>query len=303
MTSQKKAYLYGISAVLCWSTVATAFKLSLEYLTPAQLVFLSSLVSWLFLGVLLCFQGQFSTLLQYNKRDYLLSGLFGMLNPCVYYLLLFQAYNLLPAQEAQSINYSWALTMALLAVPMMGHRLRLQEIVAAIICYFGVLVISSRGDLMSMQFANPQGVVLALLSTLVWALYWILNAKDHRQPVAGLFLNFSFALPLIGLYVWFDDGFSDIGLKALGGAAYVGIFEMGLSFVLWLKAMKLTDRTARISNLIFISPFLSLVFIYLILGEQIRISTVLGLGLILTGLVVQQWRFRVAAVSTNTQSK
>ncbi len=293
MSVQQQAYLWGLAAVMCWSTVATAFKLSLEYLSPAQLVFMASLVSWLFLGALLTCQGRLALLCSYRKRDYGWSLLFGALNPCLYYLLLLQAYALLPAQEAQAINYTWALTLALLAVPMLGHRLRLQELLAALICYLGVLVIATRGDLLTLEFGNRQGVLLALASTLVWALYWILNSKDKRDPVVGLFLNFSFGLPVIAVYLWLNGEFIAPPLAGLAGAAYVGIFEMGLSFVLWLRAMKLTESTARIANMIFISPCLSLVFIYFLLGEAIRPSTLVGLALILSGLMVQQWKFRV----------
>ncbi|MCW8945015.1 MAG: EamA/RhaT family transporter, partial [Sedimenticola sp.] len=45
MIQQSKAYLYGISAVLLWSTVATAFKLSLRYMEPIQLLFYASISS------------------------------------------------------------------------------------------------------------------------------------------------------------------------------------------------------------------------------------------------------------------
>ena len=70
----------------------------------------------------------------------------------------------------------------------------------------------------------------------------------------------------------------------------MGTFEMGLCFVLWLMAMKLTDNTARISNLIFLSPFLSLIFIHFLLGEDILPSTFIGLILIVTGLSFQRIR-------------
>ena len=76
---------------------------------------------------------------------------------------------------------------------------------------------------------------------------------------------------------------------------YVGVFEMGLAFVLWSRAMKLATNTSRVSNLIFISPFLSLVFIYLILGEVILASTWVGLVLIVAGLWLQQVGARPSA--------
>jgi drug/metabolite transporter (DMT)-like permease len=72
------------------------------------------------------------------------------------------------------------------------------------------------------------------------------------------------------------------------GAAYVGVFEMGLAFTLWLSAMKNAANTARIANLIFLSPFLSLVFIHFVAGEAILPSTFAGLVLIMAGLAIQR---------------
>jgi drug/metabolite transporter (DMT)-like permease len=68
----------------------------------------------------------------------------------------------------------------------------------------------------------------------------------------------------------------------------VGIFEMGITFVLWLSALKLSESTAKVGNLIFMSPFLSLVFIHFLVGEDILASTFIGLVLIISGLLMQQ---------------
>jgi drug/metabolite transporter (DMT)-like permease len=71
------------------------------------------------------------------------------------------------------------------------------------------------------------------------------------------------------------------------GAVYVGIFEMGITFVCWLFALKFSTNSAKVANLIFISPFLSLIFIYFLVGEQILVSTFIGLVFIITGLLIQ----------------
>lgn len=291
MKTQSKAYLYGLSAVLCWSTVATAFKLSLNYLSPAQLLLLACTVSLVVLTIVLGIQRRFALLRDLTKKDYLTSVLFGALNPMIYYLILFRAYELLPAQEAQTINYTWALTMTLLAVPLLGHQLSGKDILAAILCYAGVLVLATKGDVLGLNFTSLLGVGLALLSTLLWALYWILNTRDKRDPVLGLFLNFACALPLIFIYCLFTGELQQMPWQGVLGAAYIGAFEMGLTFVLWLSAMKLTDSTAKISNLIFIAPFLSLIFISVFLGEEILPSTLYGLIFIVGGLVLQQLHF------------
>ncbi len=289
MQPQGQAYLFGLAAVLLWSTVATAFKLSLRYLDPIQLLFYASLTSIAVLALVLRLRGRFGLLFSYSRREYLQSLGLGLLNPLLYYLVLLKAYDLLPAQEAQALNYTWALTLALLSVPLLKQKLGPGEIVAGLVCYSGVLVISTRGDLTGLQFGNPLGVGLALGSTLIWALYWIFSTRDRRDPVAGLLLNFLFALPFVTLACLLWSGFAVSDPRGLLGAAYVGVFEMGITYVLWLLALKRSDNAARIGNLIFISPLFSLVFIYLLVGEEILPSTLVGLGLILGGLGLQRF--------------
>jgi drug/metabolite transporter (DMT)-like permease len=77
-------------------------------------------------------------------------------------------------------------------------------------------------------------------------------------------------------------------LKGTLAALYVGLFEMGITFVLWLMAMKKAVNTAKVSNLIFISPFISLILINQFLGEEIHSATLIGLLFIVTGLMVQK---------------
>ena len=294
---QQRAYIYGLSAVLAWSTVATAFKISLSHLQPAQLVFYASSASMLVLLSILGFQGRLAELLPALARHWRRSLVLGAVNPFIYYLVLFQAYALLPAQEAQAINYTWALTMTLLAIPLLRQTPKKHDLVAALICYLGVLIIATRGQLLALHFSNASGLGYALLSTLLWAAYWIFNARDEREPVIGLTLNFGFSLPMSALWCLLVSGFGRPTWTALAGAGYIGLFEMGLTFVAWLMAMKLTESTARIANLIFLSPLLSLVFIHVFVGETIYPSTFTGLGLILAGLFLQKWMSRNEAAA------
>ena len=290
MNAQRQAILFGLSAVLLWSTVATAFKLSLRYCTPIELLLYSSFFSTLVIGFVLHVQHKLHLVFQCSRREYLHSIFLGVLSPFLYYLILFKAYDLLPAQQAQPINYTWAITLSLLSVPLLKQKIRWQQWLALVVSYCGVLIISTEGTPFSLQFTNPFGVALALISTVIWALYWIYNTRDRRDPVVALFVNFLCSIPFILVYYLATGDQRIPAVGALLGGAYVGTFEMGLSFVLWLMAMKLTDNTARVSNLIFLSPFLSLVFIHFLLGEEILPSTFIGLVLIVAGLSCQRVR-------------
>lgn len=288
MKDQKKATRFGLATVAMWATVATAFKLSLAAITPLQLLLYASLASCLVLALVLASKGRLGGMRRLTRRQWRRSFVLGALNPFLYYTILFAAYDLLPAQEAQPLNYTWAITLSLLAVPLLGQPLRRQDLLALLVSYSGVVVISTHGELLAMGFANPTGVGLALISTVVWALYWILGAKDDRDPVVGLLANFLCSLPLTLLAVLcFSDPFP-ASLPGLAGAAYVGVFEMGLAFVTWLTALRCAENAARVANLIFLSPFLSLILIHFLVGEAILPSTVVGLALILAGLGVQR---------------
>lgn len=287
MTNQRKAYIFALITVGLWSTVATVSKLSLRYLSPAELLMYACAVSSIVLFCVLQAQRKLSGLLALSRQEWLTSIGFGLLNPFFYYLILFKAYDLLPAQQAQIINYTWAITLSLLSIPLLGQRVVGRQWLAIGVSYAGVLVIATRGELLALHFENPLGVGLALLSTLLWALYWILNTRDKRDPVLGLFLNFVCALPFIFGYVISTEGLRRVPLYGLAGALYIGIFEMGVSFIFWLMAMKYTESTAKIANLIFIAPFASLFFIHFLVGEEIYPSTLVGLVLVMAGLAIQ----------------
>lgn len=286
--TDRRAVKLGLGAVMLWSTVATAFSLSLQYLTPLQLVTLATVISWCFFAIRLRAPERRSALRVTSSKTRATGLLVGWLNPGLYYLVLFAAYDRLPAQEAMAINYSWGITLALLAAPLLRQHLSAGALLAACISYGGILVIATRGAPLSLDFAQPLGVGLALLSTVLWSLYWVINTRLSLDPEVNLFLNFSGALPLLLALLWWSNTPFPTLWQGWAGGLYVGLFEMGLAFVLWMGAMKATTSTLRISSLIFLSPPLSLVLIWVIAGEPVKAYTLIGLVLILFGLWLQR---------------
>lgn len=288
MKQSNQAYVYGIGAVCLWSTVATAFKLALAHFTPLQLVLVAVTTSIFALGIILVVQRKLNLIkAQFIQRPYFYLQT-GLINPFLYYLVLFKAYDLLPAQQALSLNYTWAILLPLLSVPMLAQKLRKSDMVAAIVAYFGVFVIATNGNLTGFSFESGTGVVLALISTLLWSLYWIINTKDKGDPVVSLLLSFLVGFPFILGTLLFTQTLPSWNLQAFAAGVYVGLFEMGVTFVLWLIALKKADRTASISTMAFMSPVMSIGFIAWILQEEIARSTYVGLGLILMALALQQ---------------
>lgn len=288
MDNQKKAYLYAALTVLLWSTVASAFKLTLRSLDYIQMLLVASVVSTAALFLVVLAQGKWRAIRESSVNELLRSAALGFLNPFIYYLVLFKAYDVLPAQEAQPLNWTWPIMLVLLSSVLLKQRIGLKSIGAILVSFAGVLVISTQGNLLGLSFTHPFGAALALSSSIVWALFWIYNVKDTRDEALKLFLSFGFgSLYILAAYLVFSRA-GGFGPAGIAGAAYIGLFEMGLTFVFWLKALKLSRTTAQVSNMVYLAPFISLFFIALIVGEQIRFSTVAGLALIICGILIQR---------------
>jgi drug/metabolite transporter (DMT)-like permease len=283
-----KSLLYAVPAVLIWSTVATAFKLALLELDYVQLIFVASGISTLFLFIYIILAGQFKYLKRTSGYELLRSAALGFLNPFAYYLILFRAYSLLPAQLAQPLNMIWPLTLAVLSIPLLKQRITWRQFAAMGISFAGICILSMQGGIAGIKNTSITGVFLALFSSFFWALYWIFNVKDPRPDAVKLFLNFFFGFLYLLAIVPVVSGFRIPGGFSLLAAIYVGLFEAGITYVLWMKAMQLSSNTAMTGTMIFASPFISLVFISVVLKENIHLTTVAGLVLIVAGILYMQ---------------
>lgn len=289
MKKQTKAYAYASLAVVAWATAASAFKLTLQHVDFLQLLCGASLVSIVALFAVLLIQGKLGLLRQYSRGDYLRSLGLGLLNPFIYYVVLLKAYSVLPAQEAMVLNYTWPIMLVLLSIPLLKQKIGLVSVLAIFVSFGGVVVIATRGEIGSLSFSNPLGAGLALGSAVIWGLFWIGNVRDDRDEVAKLFLSFCFGFPFVLAATAFFSELRLPDLPGLAGMVYVGLFEMGITFVFWLMALRHSQTTARVSNLIHLIPFLSLVVIHIAVGEKILTSTVAGVVLVVGGIALQRY--------------
>lgn len=286
--NDKKALVYALITILFWSTVATAFKIGLVEFDPSRLIFIATITTLIILFTFIVFTGKLSLFKKLSLNQVLLHAAMGLLTPFAYYLLIFKAYSILPAQVAQPINMVWPIVLVLMSVPLLGRKIGWKSLVALLISFTGVILITSQGNFSSITELNPFGVILCIGSAFIWSTYWIFNIKSTVDDIIGLFLNFLFGFIFLSIYIALFSTFKFSFSKSLMAGIYSGIFETGISFIFWMKAMSLTSNSAKIANLIYIAPFLSLVFIHFILGEKIFITTIFGLFFIISAILFQQ---------------
>ena len=290
MKKNTHSILLALAAVLSWSTVATAFKVALTYLTHFEMLLIASLTSVLIFTIVLTFQHKWELVKQLNGKQWKELAFQGFLNPAAYYLILFKAYDMLPAQVAQPVNYAWPIVLLILLAVFAKQPIPSKKYIGMIISMSGVVMISLGTGQLSGMSVPATGVLLAAISAFFWAGYWMVNNKHKHSVDAIVSLFGSFVCGSLYLIVCIPFfGLSVPNINGLLAGMYVGGFEMAIPFICFGIAMRITSNPTLINQLCYLSPFLSLFFIAMVLHEPIVITTYIGLTLIVAGIVFNEY--------------
>ncbi len=288
MKKSQQAYLYASLAVVLWGTIPTAFKIALSELNIVTMLGITTLISTAVLFAIMILTGKLRLLRQTTGRELLWSALLGLVNPVAYYLILLTAYSRLPGQVAQPINMIWPIILVFFSIPLLGQRIPARSFLALAISLAGVYIISSQGTPLSPGRSDTLGVILALISSVLWALYFVLNVRDRRDEAVKLFTGFLFGSAYMIILMASVGSFNQpLSFRGVAASVYCGFFEMGITFWLWLKALQLSETTDKVSNLVYFAPFISLILLHFIIDEPVYYTTPAGLLLIIGSVIFQ----------------
>lgn len=292
MKERSGAYLLAATAVFFWSTIATAFKIALNELSVVTMLGIATFVSTAVLFIIVILTGKLRQMATLKVSDLAYSAVLGLINPLAYYLILLTAYSRLPGQVAQPVNMIWPIILVFLSVPLLHQKIPARSFIALFVSLTGVYLIASQGEPLHPGKSDTPALLMALFSGFLWALYFILNMRDRRDEAVKLFTGFLFGSVYMFVIMLLNGSFSEQwSMKGTAAAVYCGLFEMGITFWLWLRALQLAPTTDRISNLVYFAPFLSLVLLHIIINEPVYYTTLIGL-LLISGSVIYQNRIK-----------
>lgn len=286
--ASKRAAAYGHLAlcVLLWASIPVASKKILVALDNLQMLFYSTALSLLVLGLLLLVQGKARLLARCSVRELGEMAGLGFLGTYLYYVLLYGAFARTSAAEGFILAYTWPMFVLALAVVILREPVTWTRAAAVAVSFLGVAVIFTRGDPGALAFSSLSGDLLALSGAFVFALFSVLGKLRNFDQTAAAFVYFAAAMACIALTVWGFSSFAVPPRSVWGWLVYNGALVNGVTYVFWFKALE-GGETHVISSALYLTPFLSLVYIRLFLDERILPSSLAGLGLILAGIAVQ----------------
>ena len=258
-------------AVLLWSTGGLFIKLTT--LDAYQVTFFRSLLA----GV---------TVLIVTRKNGLRINWFGVIASMIYAILLFLfvwATKHGTAANAIFLQYTAPIYILIFAPFIIGEKFHWKDLITVIFCIGGMsLFFVGKLDTSAYQ-AN----IAALGSGIFLGLYIMLlrhpKATGMNSTITVIYGNFLLALLTL------PSGVAAIPTMTLMDAAAVsilGIFQIGISYILFIKGVRGGTRPLDASIIGFIEPLLNPVWVFLFVGEQPSNWAILGGAIIIATVVV-----------------
>lgn len=281
----KKSYVYAAISILLWSTFATSSKLLLGAFGNYQVLCISSLFAALFLICAVFVTGRGKLLKKYSIKDYALMALIGLPGTFFYYVFYYSGAERLPASLAFTVNYMWPIMSIVFACIILKERLTLRKCIAIAVSFVGVAIISG-GNLFNFDAGILWGIIFCLLGAVSYGLFTALNTKYEYDVFVAMTVNSFAAFILSFAVIAAKQELFVPNLTETLGFLWNGIFVIAIPNSTWILALN-CKNTSKISNLAYITPFLSLIWTFFVLGEPINILSVAGLAVIIIGILIQ----------------
>jgi len=288
MSVERISYFYVLIAALLWGSVPAVAKLLLKNLNNLQVLLYSSLIASMSLFVIVMIQGKLPEIKNYKIKDYFTFAYMGSIGIFLYFIFLYAGLTFAPAQEAFIVNYTWPIWVIIFATIFLKEKLGIKKVIAVLLGFIGVYLVVTKGQIFSFSIISLKGDLFALAGAVCYGIFSVLGKKQNYDRFISMFFYFSFAFVLTLVSTIIFSNIPPISLYELGGLIWLGIFTSALAHVLWFLALKHGD-IAKMSNMIFLTPFLALIYIYFLVGEEILISSIIGLFLIVFGIIIQSY--------------
>ncbi|WP_346352975.1 DMT family transporter [Azotosporobacter soli] len=283
---RKNAYVNLALCILLWASIPVITKKMLLELNSLQILFYSTALSTLVMAILALSRKKAADWRQYGKKEYAIMAGLGLLGNYLYYLFLYGALSKTTAAEGFILAYTWPILVLLLSVVFGTDKLTVKKLAGMLVSFCGIIIITTQGELTQFNLTNLNGDLLAIVGAFVFALFSVLAKRFDFDKIISVFIYFLSAFMAIVPTVL---AFSTIPLPGSDVWPWIifnGVFVNGISYVFWFKALA-GGETHILSNLLYVTPFISLLYIALFLNEPILPSAIAGAVVIVSGVLFQ----------------
>ena len=294
MKLKNNFHIFAMITIIFWSLAYVLTRLSLQYFTPFSLGFLRYFVA----SCTLIIVWVLTRMKLPQRKDlpyFILAGALGFF----FYMIAFNlGQKTVTASTGSIVIATVPLLTAFIARFVYREKMSLVQWVALIIEFAGVAVLTLMNGILSFNI----GLVWLFLAALALSLYNLLQRRLTKKYTALQTSAFSIFFGTILLTVFLPVSVSQITNAPPIQWVYLvilGVFSSMIAYVSWSKAFAKAEKTSQVSNYMFVTPFLTSLFGFLMADEIPELSTLVGGGIILFGVFVFNFGERLWEVIKN----
>jgi drug/metabolite transporter (DMT)-like permease len=161
-----------------------------------------------------------------------------------------------------------------------------RKALAVAMSFLGVVIVTSNGQLSGLAGGNLLGAGFCVLAALSYGLFVVLNKRLPYASSVSMMLYYIVSTLVAVTCVLVSGDLPELkGMQSLG-LLWIGLGDYAIAYVSWALAMK-AGQTAKIANLAYITPFLSLLVAHFVLGDPLTVWSIGGLAVIVAGIFLQ----------------
>lgn len=282
--NSKLGVVYIVLCILLWSLIPTVAKFAQNSLDHHQYLFYSSIISFLSIFIVSLFQGNLKEIFAYSKKIFVVLFALGFLD-FLYYLLLYFGYKNANGLEVLVIQYMWPIFIVFLSLTILKEDFTKIKLISVILGFVGVLLVITKGDFSTLNFSQIDILLIVMIGSLSFALFSVLSKVVKIDATNAVMIYFFSAIIYSIISIQYFSEFTLPTSKDWISILINGIFLNGISYLFWVKALKIFDAS-KVAPFIFITPILSAFFLILFFDEPILSIYFIGLFLvIISGLI------------------
>lgn len=282
----KKEYRYAVVAVLLWATWSPVTKIVLKTIPNMEALALGSLVAFLFLLLLNIGKKKTDLLKKWSRKDYMTVSMLGFIGLFLYSALYYYGISVMSSQDACIINYLWPLMIVIFSVFILKEKMNFRKGIAIVLSFLGVVLVATKGNPASMDITNLKGILSCMGAAVCYGLFSVYNKKKNYDQNLSMMIFFGVSAVCAGIMSVLTEQVVAVRPEQFAGIIWIGILVNAVGYLSWCLALN-GGETAKISNLAYITPFLSMLLSHFMLGEELSVWSFLGLVLIIGGILIQ----------------
>jgi len=283
------------SIIVCiWAASFVFIKLALEDIPPMTLALTRfAIATPILIAITSRQQASRSAMKLALRNDFWSFSILGLIGVTFLYVFQFYSLRFISATEGSIIINLHAIFAMLLSAAFLNEPLTKQKMLGVFVAFSGVVVITienTTGAIVSL--IEPVGVVLMIAAALCWASYSVYGKKVLQKYSNQVTTSCAF---LLGTLYLIPFAASEESLNSIVSSSpitwlsiiFLAIPSSVVAYILWNRLIHELDVTKVLVSL-YVIPIPTAILSFIILGETITHSVILGAALIIVGVYLTE---------------